>query len=395
MKIGILTYHRVYNYGAFIQCYSLLAQLKKDFPHVSFEVIDYASNRSLDYYKNQLKNAANQKIYDSLCCRNNHFDKCRHVLPLSPFSIISDDYSELIKKLDERYDAVITGSDAIWNWNSMGLPNPYYLSEYKGLKFSYAASVHGTSYRKITSSKRAWLKNALQGYEYIGTRDLSTEKFVTGIDRNLSPHHNCDPTVLLDIDQIPCNPDSLKMKLIASGVDFSKPVIGLMAMDYIGKEIRDFFGNSVQIVAVYSPNSYADICLYDLSPFEWVRVFSFFNVTVTHYFHGTLLSLKNSVPVIPVDLMSPYSAKYISKIKDLTCRCNLEDWYEEKKLAGNFYQRIVRKLGFPFRESKLWEKVNSKIENFIRNPQKERIEAALKQEAQAYQSFRNTLKKYT
>ena len=38
MKIGILTFHRSYNYGAFMQCFSLVNRLKKDFQNLNFEV---------------------------------------------------------------------------------------------------------------------------------------------------------------------------------------------------------------------------------------------------------------------------------------------------------------------------------------------------------------------
>jgi len=54
-KIGILTFHRSYNYGAFMQCYSLSHRLMRDFPQHEVEVIDYATQRVYANYPTELK----------------------------------------------------------------------------------------------------------------------------------------------------------------------------------------------------------------------------------------------------------------------------------------------------------------------------------------------------
>ena len=41
MKIGILTFHRPINYGAFLQSFALSDYLKKIFPNEEFEIVDY------------------------------------------------------------------------------------------------------------------------------------------------------------------------------------------------------------------------------------------------------------------------------------------------------------------------------------------------------------------
>ena len=52
MKIGILTFHKAQNYGAFMQCYALSKELEKRFPGHTVEVIDYTSyNLQHDYEK--------------------------------------------------------------------------------------------------------------------------------------------------------------------------------------------------------------------------------------------------------------------------------------------------------------------------------------------------------
>ena len=50
MRIGILTFHRAHNYGAFLQCLSLVSKLKKEFPNDCIEVVDVNTKEMNDYY---------------------------------------------------------------------------------------------------------------------------------------------------------------------------------------------------------------------------------------------------------------------------------------------------------------------------------------------------------
>ena len=46
-RVGILTFHKSINYGAFMQCYSLSQRMQRDFPDCRIEVIDYVPLRTL------------------------------------------------------------------------------------------------------------------------------------------------------------------------------------------------------------------------------------------------------------------------------------------------------------------------------------------------------------
>ena len=47
MKLGILTFHKSINYGAFMQCYALSQRLQRDFPQIEVEVIDYHPSEAI------------------------------------------------------------------------------------------------------------------------------------------------------------------------------------------------------------------------------------------------------------------------------------------------------------------------------------------------------------
>lgn len=392
MKIGILTFHRSYNYGAFMQCFSLVNRLKKDFPNAEVEVIDYTAGKIMERYKNELNAITDEKIKAKFKKRQELFHECQKKLPLSKKNIVSDSMDEIAEYLNETYDAVVVGSDAVWNWKVRGFPNIYFLKDYKGKKFSYAASVHGLSYQNMSSGPKEYLKEAFSDFEYIGVRDVTTENMVEFCDSAVKACHNCDPTALLDFDDIPCDVDALKKKLESVGIDFSKPIIGVMATDRIGGEIKRYFKDKVQLVALFEPNKHADFHLYDLAPFEWSRVFSLFDVTVTHFFHGTMLSLVNGTPVIPVEAASAFSDKNKTKINDVMSRLGLSEWrFEEERRGKNIFQKVIFKLGL-YSNKKMWNNVCHKINDFLENDYSALIKERLTKEADSYSSFYEAMK---
>ena len=178
MKIGILTFHRSINYGAFMQCYSLSQRLKRDFPQHTIEVIDYTSGKIQSYYDKQIENSPASTAL-KLTQRYEAFRQVLNTLPLSSRQLVGDSCEEVMQWLNEEYDVVIVGSDAVWNWIIRGFPNPYFLKDYKGLKLSYAASAHGQSFRAMTAEQKTYLKEAFSDFYYLGVRDSNTEAMVT------------------------------------------------------------------------------------------------------------------------------------------------------------------------------------------------------------------------
>lgn len=403
-RIAILNFHRSFNYGAFLLCYSLVKKIEKDFTYAKIEVIDYVTESIMQYYdtsllkflfgskelkldKNlifRLKSLAKSIItliedpsyLSKLRTRNRSFKQCLSYLPLSDYSIRSDDYRLLFEKIKNKYDVIIVGSDAVWNWLIRGFPNAYFLNEDLGaFKLSYAASLHGQDFSLVTTDKNLFLNKAFNDFSYIGVRDNPTEDFIIKVDRDLQPHHNCDPTLFLELDSLPVDMVKLRDKIVKRGIDFKKPIIGLMGGEWLGKEIRRLFGKENQIVAIYEPNRYADVFLYDLTPFEWARVFSFFQCTFTHFFHGTLLSLKNLTPTFPIERSTVYSDKFDTKIKDILNRLNLTEYYFTKEEL----------------DEKGWDFLKRKVDIVIQNPPKDKIIDALIKESVYYNDFKTSL----
>ena len=388
MKIGILTFQRSINYGAFMQCYALSNRLRQDFPDIEIEVIDYTSERIDKHYKAWIETADPARNQGRKHIKA-AFEESYQFLPLSERRMCSDDMPELMQWLNDTYDIIIVGSDAVWNWNIRGFPNPYFLHDYKGIKLSYAASAFGQCYRDMTPGQRAYLQEAFRDFRYLGVRDAATEDMLHMVDPQLEVHHNCDPTVLLEPEKLPCSIETVREKFRKKGLDLAKPMIGLMAGESnVGRELRKYLKHDVQLVALYEPNGWADAYLDDLTPFEWARAFSLLQCTVTHFFHGTMLSLVNGIPPIVAEAKQGYAANYITKIYDVLTRLDFLQWYHAVPMS--FCTRLCKKMSLPTNRG-MWKQICRDIRQMNGQEAAIQIHSRLKQEAQSYTSFQKAL----
>jgi len=385
MKVGILTYHRSVNYGAYMQSFALASRLK-EIDGIDVEIIDYTSRKMDIYYKlftlyrgkNSVFKIKNRiEMYHA-------FKKGLKKLLLSKFKIISDNNDSVIKRLKDKYDIIIVGSDAVWNFEKRGLPNPYFLigDIGKTKRISYAASCNGLKYDRVNEEQKTVMKNALQDFQYLGVRDKLTEKVVNDLLGEQKAIHNCDPSLLLDFEKQGLDNsfvNELKGKLIRKYKwDINKRHIGLMLSNLNGSlakeiisRIKKKYGEEYQIVSVYSYCEYADIkYISDLTPLEWSRIFSLFDLTFSKYFHGTLFSLKNLTPVI--SLSAEYKVDDIpSKVEDVLSRMELSDFYFEAK---NDKELNV-------------DNIMSKAEELLENPPKDRIKQGIMREKEYGEAF--------
>lgn len=402
IKVGILTFHRSINYGAFLQCFSLVSKLNELYgEQISAEVIDYCPEFEVAKYEPSIKNyifgsqqnrsstigilkniaklILTPQIIKQKRQLNNAFIQSYKELKRSEKSWITDDYISFLKEIGECYDIVIVGSDAIWETKVFPFPNAYFLDKsVHAFKMSYAACSGRMDISMYTEDQKRFLADRWNDFSYIGVRDETTENLIHSIDKNISVYHNCDPTITLDFLKYPSLFDKTKCKDILKkhGIDTDKPIIGLMGGNALGKLIRELFGNKYQIVALYYPNRHADVYIPDLTPFEWACMFSCFFITFTRFFHGTIFSLKNGVPTISVDDWKLVNSNQNSKLKDLLIRLGLEDYYYSDVFAYS-------------NEGK--DRIRKAVIKAEQNCQSERIYSALDKERASFNSFSGAL----
>lgn len=398
MRIGIITFHRSINYGAVTQCYALASEIKKRLPDAVVEVIDYVPHFRKEKYVPSLKNylfgsvnpnkgiQVNLKIVISqminlvthpnnlrlLKKRYNAFEKSMAILPLSN-SVYEDDVEIFRQRIGGKYDVIVVGSDCVWEWTTVPLPNAYYLcGDFGCKKMSFAASVGTDSFIQLNEEKKSILKESIADFDYIGVRDTSSEYVIKQLEiPDVQYFHNCDPTTFLDISLLKDYRQKVEYKIHQLKIPKDKMLIAVMGSDKYGKIARNIFGDSAVYVALYVPNKYCDYELLDLPVLEWAACFSLFDMTFTTFFHGTMLSLVNHTPVFSFDYL-PERDNQISKLRELYSRLPLKGFYH--RLDGEITAEQLenlRKIAY----------------GFVTNPPTEKIANALAQEAKYSESF--------
>lgn len=344
MRIGVLTFHKSINNGAVMQCYSLCKRLAKEFPQATVEVINYHMPKIEETYAGGFKSyiqhgnwlikvkkfilfLKHPMVLQKQKKKKKVFEEELHQLPLSDRYIFENDTKNLYQYINDRYDVIVVGSDAVWNYTTRGFPNAYFPNqELKIPKFSYAASCYGMDFLECVQDKSR-IRESLGSFEFLGVRDKATEEFVLWSGCEKRAVHTCDPTAFLDVNELPIDVNDLKEILRKRGFNFEKPAIGIMGNEKMLKMVRSFYGEKYQLVALFNYIPGADVQLYDITPYQWAYVFRYFKLTFTTYFHGTMLSLRNGVPVICVALDTPFSQKHTPKTLDVLERLGFSEWY--------------------------------------------------------------------
>lgn len=188
-RIGVITFSKSINYGAFLQAYALQEILNKK--GYDSSLIDYENINDRKRYSiiktHSLKGFIASVITMPFNIKRKYsFKKCIKYLK---YSSISD-----------SYDVAIAGSDQIWNPDLFGgkIDERYFL---RGIaasrKIAYAASVTD---KKIISDFRDVFSQYLGEFDYISVREADVRKILertTGKDIFVA----LDPTLLLTSDE--------------------------------------------------------------------------------------------------------------------------------------------------------------------------------------------------
>lgn len=195
MKIGIVTFHNAHNYGAVLQAWSLQEYLRLqghevEIVNLRLPSIDklyqltYKSNRNVLGH-GWLNRFANDVYYWLRCTTYRFTDPARsrkyheferfinHKLPVT-----KEEYSSYVdlQKAKLHYDALIAGSDQIWNAKMMkGIDLSYFLQfgNKDALRISYAASIGS---EEIPPEYRLLFKRYLREFDSISVREKRAQE---------------------------------------------------------------------------------------------------------------------------------------------------------------------------------------------------------------------------
>ena len=340
MRVGILTYHRSHNYGAFLQAYSLCAKLN-EYENVDCEIVNYnLASEDTVYKKRRLK----RPLYAMKYIKQDHmFDDAQKEQTLSGGLILENDYIKLLDSIEGKYDVLVTGSDEIWRKASRGFPNAYWLpGKYPFAKMSYAASGR-MLIDKIPDSMKKELKDFYLDYNYIGVRDECTKKMVNSTSGEEISHRNCDPTFFYDRYK---DKQELK-KLIREKYKLPNKKIVVVVYDRpsLIRELRKRLGKDYYFVCLTRPMYNANKNLCDVDPFEWADIIGGADFVVTAYYHPMLFALNQNTPFMAIDRRANKKTIETSKLFDLLSYSRMEDRYGmSEDISDEFWDKLADRI---------------------------------------------------
>lgn len=198
MKVGILTFQNANNYGAALQAFALCSTVRK--LGYSAELIDY-KNPSVTEYENPRLPHLSETITNpvgsvfrlvtakAFSRRKKAFNSFNEKYELIGSSV------ETQADIESEYDAVIVGSDQVWNPIITGGDMTYFLSQVDSsqtCKIAYAASF---GYESFPSDLAKQCGEALADFDCIGVRETEGSilaKTLSGAESSVV----LDPTLL-------------------------------------------------------------------------------------------------------------------------------------------------------------------------------------------------------
>lgn len=294
MKIGILTFHNVPNYGAALQAFALKTYLSELGNTVG--IIDYQCPGNSDEFKpdnrrksrKQSKNALKGVIKSALYSM---FADKDYTLKYDRFCDFFNKHYFSVKYTDDIYnsfDAVFCGSDQIWNPSiTNGFKLPYFGGKRDGktLAVSYAASCGDIN--ELSDDLKADFFSYVRKLDFVGVREqgLYDVLLAQGIDCNCT----VDPTFLLS------QSDYIK-KLNLKRTDSSKYLLQYSlqknsALDEMAERAAEEKGLKVVNICGYIPYEPKGKRLFDVGPVEFLQYLYNAEYVVTDSFHGVALSI--------------------------------------------------------------------------------------------------------
>lgn len=210
MKIAIITWFHNYNYGTYLQAYSLQHYLKA-LGHEA-TLIKYENSASdiikepingwtvlINKIKNNIFRRLNNRKYKK-ALNGTHYEENQQKKQKMDAFLEEVNFTEQVKNsedfnhLEERFDCFICGSDQIWNPKILN--GKYYLDFVKEKpKIAYADSF---SLRYLPTFSLSYIQKWLHDFVAIGMREATGKELVDEIlDSENKAQNVCDPTLLL------------------------------------------------------------------------------------------------------------------------------------------------------------------------------------------------------
>ncbi len=324
-KIGIVTFHRVLNYGALLQAFALRTAIMEI--GVQAEIIDYRNDileKMYEYpgYFSQrgIKNKLRYIFYSRTeKKKRKRFEAFRqNYLGIKDVTVYRKDD---LSRLNGKYDAFFSGSDQVWSPHAHKLDGSFFLdfvSDPKK-KYSYAASF-GVAY--IKKDYYGLYKKWLNDFQICSVREKQGEALIHQM-MDIPVRIDADPVLLLakeewkSVLRFKEQRDSKKYVFIYS-----------FGMTEIQKKMAIVCykaGLKIYIVgeSIFNPLGVPCEFVGDLGPKEFAEMLYGASFVITNSFHGTALSIVYNVP-FALEYLVGSASKSNSRLENIIAETNLQ-----------------------------------------------------------------------
>jgi hypothetical protein len=323
MKIGILTYHSVYNFGANLQVYSTVGYLKNN----GFEPV------VINWIPEDLEARYDRTIPPVQAGSHKEFIKT--FLPCTRICRINTDIAQVVK--EENINGIIVGSDAVLqhtpflsrlHLTKKGIilgkkpesdrlfPNAFWGSfipflEEKIPIIIISASSQNTNFKYIRGKSRKRMKLSLNQFKYITVRDDWTSRMIKYLSNG---------TIIPDITPDPVFAYNQNIKEQYSKEEILKKfnlhdnylLVSFRSQNCVTRDWLKSFNeiaerNSLSCVALPMPNGiifdnpFSSSIELPLGPIEWYSLIRYSSGYIGENMHPIIVALHNEVPFYSFD----------------------------------------------------------------------------------------------
>lgn len=351
MKIGILTFHNAYNYGAVLQAYATQV-LVESMGHKA-EVIDY-HNKAIDSHYSVRK-------FHSCDFLNSRYRFPLYLMEKCFFWKRRNAYSAFLKKninmsrkrcvqgeifSFENYDVILIGSDQLWNKSLTGGIDRIYWGQFDTSagtrKVLWSVCMNNMN---VTTDETSLIKNFLKNFSAISVREVTLQAFISQLtDKKV--WHTIDPTLLLSSQKWEevCHPVKESNYIAVYAVRKEEETISF------ARKLASSLNKKLIIIRSYSKWYFSSENKEYCGPDDFLSYIKYADYVVTSSFHGTVFSL-----IFQRQFVCPVIDGNI-RVEDLLLTAGLsnrfvKDWKEALLLSPIDYNNLSNQLELKRKET--------------------------------------------
>lgn len=306
-SIGIITIHKINNYGSVLQAYAL--QCVCEALGYDVEIIDYnfpneqhKNNKFSDASDFQTKEPRLMRLLFAGALLKQHKGIAEFVQKYQHLSSYSYASPAMLRSLPPQYDIYITGSDQLWSPRYCN-GDPAFMLHFapdSALKISYAASVGS---KCIPEELHPLYKELLGRYKYIGVREKSGIEIINDVVEK-DAKMVLDPTLLLNKDEwnrIASPRRQVKKKyILCYFLNYSFNAFPYV--DELAEHMQQQTGYEIVRVARPPHKLKFNHVRYEVgaSPEEFLALVRDAEMVLTTSFHGTAFAVNYGKPVLTI-----------------------------------------------------------------------------------------------